>query len=180
MQRPNKIKVEGKKMDEFITELKGNINENNQFIAKHSIDVKTEKVDINVPNTKSGRIRTLLGYFANSRPDIEILAKCTEEGDVRFTVSMKSMGITYETLMKYKTEFCGSFIINFMGEMMIRENLELFSKSIFDLKDNYHSTVNKYEHKKFGMRIEKDKFVFIFHVSLLQAILTEDLKRGIN
>jgi hypothetical protein len=164
MSRPSKVKEEGKKMDEFITELKSNINEGNSSNL----------------GRKTGRIQTLIRYFANSNPEIEILEKCTEEGDIRYAVSMRSMGITYETLMKYRTEFCGPYIINFMGEMLVRDNLDIFAKCLVDLKDNYNSLVNRYEHKKFGMRIEKDKFVFIFHMSLLQTILTEDFKKGIN
>jgi len=159
MSRPPKDK--DKKMDEFITELKGNATEN-----------RAEK--------KIGRIQHLIGLFANSTPQIEILAKCTKEGDVRFAVPIKSMGITYDTLIKYHTEFCGNFIINFIGEMLVRDNLELFSKGIFDLKSDYLATVNRWEHRKFGLRLDKDRFIIDFHINYLQSILTEDLKRGIN
>ena len=160
MNRPPKDK--DNKMDEFITELKNNAIEHIE------------------PKKKTGRIQYLISLFANSTPKIEILAKCTREGDVRFAVPIKSMGVTYDTLIKYHNEFCGNFIINFIGEMLVRDNLDIFSKCIFDLKDDYIATVNRWEHRKFGLRLEKDKFIINFHINYLQSILTEDLKRGIN
>lgn len=150
-------------MEEFVTVMKSNI------VAQSS-----------PPEKKSSRFRELFRCIVVSSPEVKIIDGCDSEGDIRFEVSMKSMGISYETLMKYKEEISSDFTANFMGELLIRENMDKFIKSLTDLENGYLSAVNKYEHRKFGLKVFRDKFVFTFHASLLQNILTEDFKKKVR
>jgi len=149
----------GDNMDEFITAIKNNIGTQCG------------------PDKKSNRFREFLHIISTSNPEIRIIEKCSDEGDVTFEVSMKSLGISYDNLIKYKYEICSDFSANFLGELLVRENIEKFVKIITELKDDYKSKVTKFEHKKFGMKIFRDKFIFVFHISLIQSILTEDFRR---
>lgn len=127
---------------------------------------------------KLSRLRELMKAIFSAEPSIKILeGGCDAEGDIHFEVLTDSLGIDYNNLLKYKPEISSDFFVNFIGEYLVRENMEAFVKVAENLKDSYHSVVNKYEHKKFGMKIQRGKLIFIFHISLIQGILTEDFKR---
>jgi len=148
-------------MDEFVTAIKQNI--------ENGLNP--------TPIRKSSKCVDLLKIILANNSEIKILDdKCSQDGDVRFDIPAHSVGLNYETLIKYKTEFSSQYVVNFLGELFIREHMEKFVKILIDLKEDYLPMVNKYEHKKFGMKVFRDKLSFIFHVSLIQAILTEDLK----
>ena len=145
-------------MEEFITEIENSI--------------------IREPEVKKmSRFKELFKNISNSEPVIKIIDGCNSEGDIHFEVLISSLGMDYNNLLKYKSEISSDFFVNFLGEYLVRENMGEFIKIAESLKDNYYSIVNKYEHKKFGLKIVRDKFVLIFHVSLIQNILTEDFKR---
>jgi len=152
-------------MDNFVTQLIDNIN-----------------IDSFKGNRGSGsRYRELLYYISVSNPEIDKIDGCDRDGDVQFEVSMKSLGISYDLMVKYKKEVCSDFIANFLGELLIRENINSFAKVIMSIKPElYPSMVNRFEHRKFGMNINREKLVFSFHVSLLQKIMLEDVKRQIK
>lgn len=147
-------------MEEFITEIENSMGKDRAQKPK-----------------KASRFREILMVLANSESEIKILDGCDPEGDIRFEVFIGSMGLDCNNLLKYKSEISSDFFVNFIGEYMVRENIGQFVKIAEDLKDDYYNVVNKWDHKKFGMKIVRDKFVFIFHVSLIQHILTEDFKR---
>jgi hypothetical protein len=136
-----------------------------------------DKDNIQNKPKKTSRFRELFASISNSNPDVKILDGCDSEGDIHFEVLISSLGLDYSNLLKYKSEISSDFFVNFVGEHLVRENIEKFVKVAEDLKGDYYSIVNKYEHKKFGMKIVREKFIFIFHVSLIQYILTEDFKR---
>jgi len=147
-------------MEEFVTEMQSNI--------------KT------IPEDKKryNRFRELLTRIVVSSPaEVKIVDKCDDEGDIVFEVPMKSIGITYDILINYREEISSEFVANFVGELLVRENIEKFTKIMMELKDSYIEKVNKYIHRKFGMRIYKDRFILRFHSSLVQSILTEDFKK---
>ena len=148
-------------MEEFITEIENSI-------GKDSLQNKPKKVS---------RFKELLMGIINSEPVVRIVDGCDSEGDIHFEVLINSLGMDYNNLLKYKPEISSDFFVNFVGEYLVRENIDKFVKIAEDLRDDYYSVVNKYEHKKFGMKIIRDRFIFIFHVSLIQYILTEDFKR---
>lgn len=151
-------------MDDFILEIKSGIEKDN---------------GMNIVS-KPSKFRELMILILSSKPDIKITDACTEEGDIRFEVSLKSLGFTPDSIKKYRAEVSTEFAANFMGEILVRENIDKFIKILLSLKDKYILTVNKYEHRKFGMIIAKDKCVFAFHASLIQTILTEDVKKELK
>jgi len=152
-------------MDNFVTELKKNIN----------IDSKTGEP------SKSSRLRELLYYVSVSDPEISVIDKCDEDGDIKFEVPMKTMGITNDLMIRFKKEICSDFVANFLGELLIRENINQFAQILTNIHPElYPSVVNRFEHRKFGMDINKDKLIFCFHISLLEDIMLEDIKRKVR
>jgi hypothetical protein len=150
-------------MDEFVTEMQTNIGITPE-------DTKN----------KSNRFRELFGKIIVSPSyEINIIEKCNEEGDVIFEVPMKSIGIPYDVLVDYKDEIISDWFANFIGELLIRENINKFAKIITELGDDYFKKVNGSNHVRFGNRLWKDKFIFTFHISLVQKILTEKILKKI-
>ena len=148
-------------MDEFITAIKNNIAKSNS--TPDSIGKPT-------------RFRELFGPMMASKPEIKIIDGCTEEGDIRFEVSLRSLGFPPDANRKYRAELSTDFAANFIGEILVRENLEKFVKLLVNLKENYNGVVNRYEHRKFGMVIRESRCIFALHSSLIQSILIEDVK----
>ncbi len=149
-------------MDNFVAQLKNNINIENKTVSL----------------SKVSRYREVLSFISTASSTIKILNGCSEDGDVKFEVSIKTLGMGYDVFTKYKKDICSEFLANFIGELLIREHLDEFAKVITGLSsESYLTIVNRFEHRKFGMDIVGDKLVFVFHISLLQNILLEDLKR---
>jgi hypothetical protein len=128
---------------------------------------------------KVSKLRKLiLKLISSPPPKIKIVEPCNREGDIKFEVNMKNMGISFETYIENKNEILFDFTVNFIGELLVRENIEEFTKILTGIdKDDYSDIVNKYEHKKFGVKVFRNKFIFSFHVSLLQSILFEGFKK---
>jgi len=152
-------------MEEFVLDLENNMQKTSQDRVKKT----------------TSRIRTLFSYIISSNSDIKITERCTKDGDITFEVPTKEMGLPYPVLKDYKTEIYSDFVANSIGELLVRENINEFAKIIMELNvDDYPLIVDKYEHRRFGMEIVRDKFVFRFHISLLNNILTENFKRKIR
>jgi hypothetical protein len=150
-------------MDEFVTEIQTNIG----FTTENA-------------KNKSSKLRELFSkIIVSPSSEINIVEKCSEEGDVIFEVPMRSIGIPYDVLVDYKDEIVSDWFANFIGELLIRENINKFAKIITELGDGYFTKVNSSNHVRFGNRIWKDKFIFTFHISLVQKILTEKLLKKI-
>jgi len=126
---------------------------------------------------KEKKLRKVLNKIINSECKINIVEKCDSDGDIIFEVPMKSVGITYDLLINCKGEISSEFVGNFLGEFLVRENIEQFASVITGLKSDYMETVNKYMHQRFGIRIYRDKFIFKFNISLIQKILMEDFRK---
>jgi hypothetical protein len=148
-------------MDEFVTEIQNN--------------TKLPTPD----RRKNCRFRELFGIILAGQAEIKSIENCDPEGDISFEVPMKSLGITYEVLSEYRDEISSEFVANFIGEILVRENKDRFVKLMTDLGGNYYDTVNKYAHRKFGMKVYKECFVLRFHVSLIQSLLTESFRKKI-
>jgi len=142
----------------------------------------TIKRDLEVKGRKSSsRLREFMSLVITNIPDVEILGRCDKGGDVRFSVAMIDLGLTFDLFLKYKKEIFSDYMANFLGELLIRENVNEFSKLLTTIKaDDYHQVVNGFEHRQFGMEVVRNKFTFSFHVSLLQTILTEDFKEKVR
>ena len=129
---------------------------------------------------KSYRMRELLKTIASRSPKIRIGQKYSETGDISFSVPRTELGLKFNDFTNWKSEIFSVFFANFLGEFLVRENIDRFAKILTKIDlDQYNEIVNRYEHKKFGMEYSKDHLVFSFHASLLQTILTEDIKKKV-
>lgn len=121
-------------------------------------------------------------------PHVKILdpKPCSEEGDIRFEVLISDIGFSYGEFGEYKALIFVPYAGNFIGELIVRENISTFAEIIVGISsEEYAPLVQKtYDHKNFGIEIYRNRIIFSFHISLLQSILTEDfekqLKRKLN
>ena len=148
-------------MEEFIDEIHNNIG---------TVNLDTEK--------KISRYKELYQYIISSpKAEIKIIEKCNDEGEVKFEVPIRALGLSYENYDKYRPELVSRYAANVIGELLVRENIDKFVRILTELKDDYMPIVNKWKHKDFGLFTVRDKFHFVFHISLIQNILTEEIKR---
>jgi len=142
----------------------------------------TESCSKSPSNKNSIQLREILVSLCSIVPKIKITNPCDENGNVVFEAYTESAKDIYDFFLKRKSEFqvYTNFIANFTGELLIRENIDVFAKIIMDLKKSYSNKVTKFKHKTFGMTIFDNKMVFKFHISLLELILTEDVKRMVD
>lgn len=105
-------------------------------------------------------------------------------GWVEFSVPLKNIGVTIVDIkQKYNKEFFSGFMINFVGELLVRTNCVMFMEEIFTIDENtFQKSSSKEIHKSFGAKLlEADHIiVFRFHMSLLQTLFTEDFKFHIH
>lgn len=154
-----KKQSKGENMEEFICEIENNLKTTESPISK---------------NTK---LRELISKVVSYSPYIKDIEDLNEEGDVVFKASMKDLGLTYDLFCNYKSEIFSVFTANFIGELLVRENIDLFAKILTKIEvEDYPDMVHKYGHKKFGMEICNDIVLFKFHISLIQYILIEEFR----
>lgn len=125
---------------------------------------------------KKTEIRTLISQIICFSPSVEIIG-IDRDGDIRFRVLREQSGITNDLYVKNKQEIFSVFVVNSLGELLVRENLDMFSDFLINLSpDIFSELVNKWSHKNFGIDVQKDYIIFKFHASLLQSILLENLE----
>lgn len=99
-------------------------------------------------------------------------------GFISFEVSLDDLGLNIkECLFDYNRELFSSHMVNFMGELFVRNNLTEFSQlNLFNPKEI--NDMSGYKHEYFGLSLDIDKKVltFTFHYNLFCQILTEDFK----
>jgi hypothetical protein len=148
---------------------------------RKAMSVDTMKDCNEESDAKMENYKDLLKYIVHSSTEIDIIKDCDDCGDVKFSVPMPQLGISYEVFIKYQEEIISSFFANFIGELLVRENIEKFAEIISKIdKKEFSNIVHHYEHKKFGVEVLKGCIIFSFHISLIQSILTEDFKKQIN
>ena len=121
--------------------------------------------------------REILQTIVATAPKIVIDAVQTN-GDVAFHVSMKECGLTKEDCSNPITKT--RFFVNFVGEMLIRENIQKFAVILTGLDPSlYQKLICTSKHTDFGMVINHkwSAMTFQMHLSLVQEILTEDFGR---
>jgi hypothetical protein len=145
------------------------------------IMIKTEGKE-NIPsqkeNNSSCRLRKLLQLILSYSPPRVDEITCSAEGDIKFAITRTDVGLNYESYCFYRTEILSDYFINLLGELIVKDNIEMFAKMLTDIKD--YSVVNKYEHGKFGIEVYGEKLYFTLHISLIQRILTEDFRKEIK
>jgi hypothetical protein len=105
-----------------------------------------------------------------------------EKGDIYFSIKMTNLGLTAKDYKIFEKEFFSHFVIDFIGEFIVRENIELFSQKIckYDMND-YMNAIKEYGvHKRFGVKAKNGILTFQFNISLLKKILTEEIREIIG
>jgi len=146
------------------------------FVRNIKEQVQTQPI---IDDTPISKYRELFSKFILSNTPIKVdeIAK----GDITFSIAIKDLGLSYQDIQKFRTELYSYLTVNFMGELLVRENINKFGDILTSIdKKQYADIVNGFEHKKFGFKIVKNRFYFCFHISLVQSILTEDFKREIK
>jgi len=127
-------------------------------------------------NRTVGNMRNIISSTILKSPTVELIGM-DEEGDIHFRIPREEFGIENELFLKYKKELFSTPVTNCLGELLVRENVDMFSNFLVGIdSEKYISLVNKWSYKKFGMQFTKDFVYFEFHSSLLQNILMEDIK----
>jgi hypothetical protein len=137
--------------------------------------VKTE--NINKPNINSA-YRHILNIIINNPPSAIEVGDWTKVGDINFSIKLKDLGLEYDDFDKYEDEFLSYFVIDFIGELLIRENSSIFIEKLQDYNFAYYENVVEEfgMHKNFGVKIKNGRLVLTFHVSLLERLLTESYR----
>jgi len=146
------------------------------YVKSIKEEVKTEN---NIDSDLPSNYRELLLKFIVSSPVIKI--EKIDGGDVSFSIGIKEIGLSCRDVEKYRTEIYSYLAVNFMGELMVRENINVFAKILTKIDKNvYSDVVNSYEHRKFGLKMFRSRLHFYFHISLVQTILNEDFRREVK
>lgn len=151
-------------MEEFVVEIKENMKKDKNKDAKYTLNR-----------------RCLSLVLSNDPPEIINLREGKDTGDLIFAISLKEFGMSeFDVYEKYKSVILNPYIGNFLGEFLIRENIDKFAKVLTDLDSaEYIPVVNSWNHKKFGIEFSGNLLNFYFHVSLIQKILMEDFRESI-
>ena len=134
----------------------------------------------NNPNTEAELQPTdfpsnLLARIMKAEGAISIKEVCPN-GDILFCVPLREAGVRRGALIQYSLTY-STFFVDLIGEVLVRKNIHRFAellkkKSPFD----YHQTVNKFQHRHFGLFVDEQDVAHIrFHSSLIQQIMVEDL-----
>jgi len=146
------------------------------YVRSIKEEVKTQG---NIEKTPDTNYRILFSKFIASTPKIKL--ESVNGGDVLFSISIKDVELTYQELQRCRIEVYSYLAVNFMGELLVRENIDIFAEALTKVdKDRYSDIVNGFEHKKFGLKIMKNRLYFSFHISLVQSILNEDFRREVR
>lgn len=141
---------------------------------------------INNDESKCFHCREMVVKFLQTKPTIRSISfvemelesgEVVRTGDMTFSVFLDEIGFDRESYVKYGKEFFSSFMINFFGEFLVRENISNFVdlSSTVDSQD-FIQAISSQKHRKFGISVQGNAVTFTFHISLLPTILTEDLK----
>ena len=130
--------------------------------------------------------REMIERFIKTKPQIRSLSfvqsqneneEAIDTEDITFSVFMDDMGFDRETYIKYEKEFFSTFMIDFLGEFLVRENISQFVELTSKLEaQDYIEAISSKTHRKFGVTVLGNVAKFKFHISLLPRILTEELR----
>jgi len=131
---------------------------------------------------KDSNYRKILKSIINNPPNDIILGDWDKEGDIKFSISMTDIGLKYKDYSVFSNEFFSYFIVDFIGELIVRENLPLFVEKLQEYSINdYNSIVEEHgSHKRFGVSTTKGRLFFEFHVSFLKELLMENLRESLG
>lgn len=150
----------------------------------HSDKIVKEKEQL-YKASQNGRHRDLLLKILRSKPKNITIGEWDEKGDLKFAIPMSEFGLEYKDYQKYSGEISSHFVVDFVGELIIRENLDLFVEKLkhYDINDYMIALGSEDEricHKRFGAETKNGKFIFEFHVSFLSQLLTENFRKALG
>lgn len=131
---------------------------------------------------KTSNYRKVIDKIISNPPNKIDIGDWDDKGDLTFSVSMKEIGLDYSDYHKFENEIFSYFIIDFMGELLVRENIELFVEKLkeYDVED-YINSIRVYgSHKRFGVKTQKGTLIFKFHVSFIKNVISEDLRESLG
>ncbi len=142
------------------------------------LESQVERNKTNYKASNGSRYREIIKMLISNPPKAISIGGLDEKGDMTFSICMKELGLAYKDYRNYENEFFSRFIIDFIGELIVRENLNEFVNNMNGYGvEEYMSVVETYgSHKQFGIKAQKGLLIFKFHVSFIKHILTEDLK----
>lgn len=132
--------------------------------------------------SRDSNYRKVLLSIANNPPSEITLGDWDCKGDIQFSIAMTDIGLQYKDYSAYENEIFSYFMIDFIGELIVRENLPSFVKKFqeYDMH-GYNSVVETHgKHKRFGVRTSKGRLFFEFHVSFLKELLIENLRESLG
>jgi len=103
------------------------------------------------------------------------------DGTTVFAVDLSTLFLSMEECYTFLSkELQSAFIMNFIGELFVRANLEKFLDIIMNLsKEEYDNAFDSSKtNVNFGVFLEENSTTmqFMFHLSLVQSLITEDCK----
>jgi hypothetical protein len=123
------------------------------------------------------RHRELFLILINSNAKIKEITGCDKNGNMTFSVNLKEAGLTPTVLSKYDKEVFSNYVSDFLGELLIRENMSMFAPFMSSMNmESCLKAIGNSIHKRFGMQIDSNNMIFSFHITFLQKILTEDFR----
>lgn len=140
---------------------------------------KTTILDPSKVDVRSMRVRKIFSKIISSdKPALLTVNECKQDGELVFSIDIKDMGLTIDDIKEFKGEIFTNFFADFIGEFLVRENINEFMAKIASISPSQiNHLFNEALHTRFGMKVFANKFEFSFHVSLLQKILAEDFKK---
>ena len=117
---------------------------------------------------------TLFARVVKANPAITYVGM-SQEGDIQFQVPLQSLGLK-RTLLSRISLLRTKFFVDWVGEVLLRQNLALFADALERLPaPDYDRAIHGFTHRHFGMMIDENGVVqFQFHASLIQRILVEE------
>jgi len=100
------------------------------------------------------------------------------DGDIIFSTKIAEMGLDPQELAH--PIFRTRFFVNFIGEMLVRSNVDFFANILTGLDPTlYEKILYRSKHTDFGMYVDNKEYgaKWQMHISFVQQILTEDMER---
>lgn len=105
-------------------------------------------------------------------------------GFVDVTIDTKELGIPFKMYTsKFGKVLSTLHMVNFIGEMVVKTNINKITSEVLKVNSTkFLEITNASSHLNFGVKYDftSKNIIFIFHISLLPRILTEEFKRNIN
>jgi hypothetical protein len=143
---------------------------------------KQVKSATKIISSQKSNYRDVFQIISQNPPKDITIGDWDEKGDIKFAIAMTDLGLKYSDYSKYEDEFFSYFIVDFIGELIVRENLPSFVEKLkeYDI-DDYIETVESHgNHKNFGVKTFKGRLIFEFHVSFLRKLLTDNLRETLG